>query len=216
MRLPVISGLYALTPESINTETLLHQVQQALSGGAKLVQYRNKGGDVALRHEQASELLTLCRRFQAPLIINDDIRLADLIGADGVHLGKDDGSVREARLILGPDKIIGVSCYNDLQRALDAESHGANYVAFGSFFPSLTKPNAAIAPLTLLHEAKQSLNIPIIAIGGITADNISPLIEAGADAVAVISTLFDSDDDIRTTASRFAVLFEKSISHTLH
>jgi thiamine-phosphate pyrophosphorylase len=212
---PAISGLYAITPECADTESLVQQVRRALSGGVHLVQYRSKGGDVALRHEQANELLTLCRQFRVPLIINDDIRLADLIGADGVHLGKDDGSVREARLILGPDKIIGVSCYADLQRALDAEAHGANYVAFGSFFPSPTKPGAAAAPLTLLHEAKHSLNIPIVAIGGISADNVIPLIEAGADAVAVISALFDSED-IGAAASRFAVLFEKSIHHTLH
>ncbi len=211
----MIGGLYAVTPECADTEGLVHQVRQALSGGAHMVQYRSKEGDVALRHEQASELLKLCRQFRVPLIINDDIRLADLTGADGVHLGKDDGSVREARLILGPDKIVGVSCYDDLQRALDAEAHGANYVAFGSFFPSPTKPGAAAAPLTLLHEAKHSLNIPIVAIGGISADNVIPLIEAGADAVAVISALFDSED-IGAAASRFAVLFEKSIHHTLH
>ncbi|HUX65272.1 thiamine phosphate synthase [Sulfuricella sp.] len=212
---PAVSGLYAITPECADTESLVRQVRQALSGGAHLVQYRSKGGDVALHHEQASELLALCRQFHVPLIINDDIRLTDLTGADGVHLGKDDGGVREARLILGPDKIIGVSCYNDLQRALDAEAHGANYVAFGSFFPSPTKPGAAAASLTLLHEAKRSLNIPVVAIGGISADNVTSLIEAGADAVAVISALFDSDD-IGATASRFAVLFEKSIPHTLH
>ena len=141
----MIGGLYAITPECADTEGLVRQVRQALSGGARLVQYRNKGNDVALRHEQASELLALCRHFHVPLIINDDIRLADLTGADGVHLGKDDGGVREARLILGPDKIIGVSCYGDLQRALDAEAHGAGYVAFGSFFPSPTKPGATAA-----------------------------------------------------------------------
>ena len=211
----MIGGLYAITPECANTESLLRQVRQALSGGAHLVQYRNKGGDAGLRHEQASELLTLCKHFHVPLIINDYIRLADLTGADGVHLGKDDGSVREARLILGPDKIIGVSCYSDLQRALDAEAHGANYVAFGSFFPSPTKPGAAVAPLALLHEAQHCLNIPVVAIGGISADNATSLVEAGADAVAVISALFDSDD-IGAAASHFALLFEKSISHTLH
>ena len=179
---PAISGLYAITPECADTESLLRQVEAALSGGVHLVQYRNKEGDVALRHEQASELLALCGSFHVPLIINDDMRLADLTGADGVHLGKDDGSVREARLILGPDKIIGASCYDDLQLALDAEAHGADYVAFGSFFPSPTKPGAVAAPLTLLHEAKRSLNIPIVAIGGITRGQRAPLIEAGADA----------------------------------
>lgn len=212
----MINGLYVLTPECADTEKLLDQVRQALTGGATLVQYRNKEGDVALRHEQASELLTLCRHFQVPLIINDDIRLADLVGADGVHLGKDDGSAREARLILGPEKIIGVSCYNDLQRALDAENQGANYVAFGSFFPSSTKPHAVIAPLTLLHEAKQSLSIPIVAIGGVSADNVASLIEAGADSVAVITAIFDIDKDIKTVAGHIAALFETSFSHTLH
>lgn len=212
----MINGLYVLTPECADTEKLLDQVRQALSGGAKLVQYRNKEGDVALRHEQASELQALCSHFQVPLIINDDIRLADLVGADGVHLGKDDGSVREARLILGPEKIIGVSCYNDLQRALDAENQGANYVAFGSFFPSSTKPDAAVAPLTLLHEAKQSLSIPIVAIGGITADNVASLIEAGADSVAVITAIFAINKDIKTVSSQIATLFETSFSHTLH
>lgn len=211
----MIGGLYAITPECADTAALLLRVQQALEGGARLVQYRNKEGDAALRHEQASELLALCRRFRVPLIINDDLRLADLTGADGVHLGKDDGGVRQARLILGPEKIIGVSCYNDLQLALEAQSQGADYAAFGSFFASPTKPGAVVAPLALLREAKQRLRIPLVAIGGISADNAGTLIEAGADAVAVISALFDSDD-IRAAATRFAVLFEKPIPPTLH
>jgi thiamine-phosphate pyrophosphorylase len=212
---PAISGLYAITPECADTAALLRMVEQALTGGAQVVQYRNKQGDVGLRHEQASELLTLCRRYHVPLIINDDLRLADLTGADGVHLGKDDGNVREARLILGAGKIIGVSCYNDLQRGLDAEAHGADYAAFGSFFASATKPGAVAAPLTLLHEAKRVLNIPVVAIGGITADNAGTLISAGADAVAMISALFDSTD-IRAAASHFATQFETSTHRTLH
>lgn len=210
-----LSGLYAITPESADTENLLSLIKQALEGGARLVQYRNKSQDVALRHEQASELLTLCRRYHVPLIINDDVRLADLTGADGVHLGKEDGDVREARVILGPDKIIGVSCYNDLQCAVKAEAEGADYIAFGSFFASPTKPAAVTAPLTLLHEAKQCIQIPVVAIGGIDADNAGTLIEAGANAVAVISALFDSAD-IRAAASRLAVLFENPDLHTLH
>lgn len=210
-----LSGLYAITPECSDTARLLQLVKPALEGGARLVQYRNKGTDVALRHEQASELLALCRRFHVPLIINDDIRLADLTGADGVHLGRDDGHVREARLILGPEKIIGMSCYNDLQRALEAQAHGADYAAFGSFFASPTKPAAVTAPLSLLRDAKQQLQIPVVAIGGITTDNAGILVEAGADAVAVISALFDRED-IRATATRFAALFEKPTHHTLH
>ncbi|HUW51718.1 MAG TPA: thiamine phosphate synthase [Sulfuricella sp.] len=210
-----ISGLYAITPECADTAQLLRMVEQALNGGARLVQYRSKQADAALRHEQASELLALCRRFHVPLIINDDLRLADLVGADGVHLGKGDGDIREARMILGPGKIIGVSCYGDLQLALDAETRGADYVAFGSFFPSPTKPGAIAAPLALLHEAKRSLSIPVVAIGGITPDNVGPLVEAGADAVAVISALF-GDDDVQACAGRFSFLLEKSTHHTLH
>lgn len=210
-----ISGLYAITPECDDTARLLQIVEQALKGGARLVQYRSKQADAALRHEQASELLALCRRFHVPLIINDDLRLADLTGADGVHLGREDGGIREARMLLGPGKIIGISCYDDLQLALDAENQGADYVAFGSFFPSPTKPGALAAPLALLHEAKRSLHLPVVAIGGITPDNVGPLVEAGADAVAVISALFD-DSDIQACASRFAFLLEKSTLHTLH
>ena len=201
-----INGLYAITPECADTGRLLQLVERALSGGARLVQYRNKQGDTALRHEQTSELLALCKRFHAPLIINDDLRLADLSGADGVHLGKGDGGIREARFILGPGKIIGVSCYNNLQRAREAQERGADYAAFGSFFTSITKPGAVIAPLNLLREAKQDLRIPVVAIGGITPDNAHVLIESGADALAVVSALFDSTD-VRAAAEKFSRLF---------
>lgn len=202
----MIHGLYAITPECADTGRLLDRVRAALQGGARLVQYRNKGGDVALQHEQASELLALCHEFDAPLIVNDNLRLAALTDADGVHLGREDGSVVEARVILGPGKIVGVSCYNALERALAAEAQGADYVAFGSFFPSATKPGAMPASLDLLREAKRRLKIPVVAIGGITPDNAAALIEAGADAVAVISALFEAGN-IRGAAQRFAELF---------
>lgn len=204
-----ISGLYAVTPEWSDSARLLDAVALCLQGGAGWVQYRNKGDDVAEQHEQASELLELCHRFGARLIVNDNLRLADLIDADGVHLGKDDASVREARIILGPEKIIGVSCYNSLQQALDAETAGADYAAFGSFFASGTKPQAVAAPLDLLREAKRQLTIPVVAIGGITPDNAVQLIEAGADALAVIAALFDSPD-IKATAQQFVGLFNPS------
>jgi thiamine-phosphate pyrophosphorylase len=207
----VIRGLYAITPESADTGRLLDQVRAALEGGASLVQYRNKSGDVALQHEQASELSALCHEFDAPLIVNDNLRLAALADADGVHLGKEDGSVMEARVILGPGKIVGVSCYNDLERALTAEAQGADYVAFGSFFASNTKPNAVQASPELLREAKTKVKIPVVAIGGITPDNAAALIEAGADALAVISALFDSDD-IRAAAEGFSRLFSARIN----
>lgn len=200
------SGLYALTPECADTARLLHMVEAALKGGAAAVQYREKSGDVALRHEQASELLSLCRRYGVPLIINDDLRLADLADADGVHLGREDASLREARLILGPQKIVGVSCYQSLDLARQAQAEGADYVAFGSFHASPTKPQALRAPLQLLHDASE-LRVPVVAIGGITLDNAVALIEAGADALAVISALFEAPD-IEKAARALNELFE--------
>lgn len=187
-------GLYAITPETADTEQLLTQVEAALTGGVAAVQYRDKSDDVARRHEQASELVMLCRQFGVPLIVNDDLRLADLADADGVHLGRDDGSVREARIILGKGKLIGASCYQDLALAQAAQDAGADYVAFGSFFPSPTKPAAARADVTLLREAARALRLPIVAIGGITAANAAPLLDAGADSLAVLSALFDAPD----------------------
>lgn len=199
------SGLYAITPQCADTALLLRKVEAALKGGAAAVQYREKTGDAALRHEQASELLPLCHAYHAPLIINDDLRLADLVGADGVHLGRDDGGLREARIILGADKIIGASCYQSLELALTAQEQGADYVAFGSFFSSLTKPNAQPAPLHLLEQAGV-LHVPVVAIGGITPDNAIDLIEAGVDSLAVISALFDAPD-IESAARQFNRMF---------
>jgi len=200
-------GIYAITPETADTERLLTQVEAALTGGVAAVQYRDKSGDVARRHEQASELVALCRRFKVPLIVNDDLRLADLCDADGVHLGRDDGSLREARIILGKDKFIGASCYQSLDLALAAQTAGADYVAFGSFFPSPTKPAAARASLDLLHAAAPAIHLPIVAIGGITLDNAPALIDAGADSLAVLSSLFDVPD-IRAAAQALNQLFE--------
>jgi thiamine-phosphate pyrophosphorylase len=199
------SGVYALTPQCADTGRLLAMVEAALRGGVAAVQYREKTGDVALRHEQASELLPLCRAYHVPLLINDDLRLADLTGADGVHLGREDGSVRQARLILGPDKIIGASCYQNPDLALAAQEQGADYVAFGSFFPSSTKPDAKPAPLHLLQQVDM-LHVPVVAIGGIGADNAAALIDAGVDSIAVISALFDAPD-IEAAARKLNRLF---------
>ncbi len=194
MKLPFPSGVYALTPAEADTEKLLARVEGALQGGIAALQYRDKSGDVALRHAQASELLLLCRRYGVPLIINDDLRLADLAGADGVHLGTEDASLKEARIILGADKYVGVSCYQSLERAREAEAGGADYVAFGSFYPSPSKPQAPLAPLALLRAARAALRLPIVAIGGIGAHNLAVLLDNGADAVAVISAVFDRPD----------------------
>ena len=201
------AGVYALTPETADTERLLMQVEAALTGGVAAVQYRDKSDDVARRHEQASELVALCRRFGVPLIVNDDLRLADLTDADGVHLGRDDGSLREARIILGRDKFVGASCYQSLDLALTAQAAGADYVAFGSFFASPTKPAAARASLDLLRDAAPRIQVPLVAIGGITLANASQLLDAGADSLAVLSALFDAPD-IRASAHDLNQLFE--------
>jgi thiamine-phosphate pyrophosphorylase len=202
----MISGLYVITQETDNTAELLTVISAALCGGASEVQYRDKSGDIARQHEQASELLVLCHQYGVPLIINDSLRLADLVGADGVHIGRDDGAIREARLILGADKIIGVSCYQSMELAVRAQAAGADYVAFGSFFPSSTKPDAPLAEMLLLQQATQQIHIPIVAIGGIALDNAGSLIDAGADAIAVISALSESEDVV-ATARQFADLF---------
>ncbi|MHB1174895.1 MAG: thiamine phosphate synthase [Sulfuriferula sp.] len=203
----MIGGLYAITRETDDSARLLNEVEAALKGGAAVVQYRDKSGDVARQHEQASELLERCRRYRVPLIINDSLRLADLVDADGVHLGRDDGGIREARIVLGAAKIIGVSCYQSLDLALAAQKAGADYVAFGSFFASVTKPDAPRADCTLLQQASRALRLPIVAIGGITSENAVSLIEAGADAIAVINALFEVPNDIEARARRFADLF---------
>lgn len=201
------SGIYALTRETEHTAELLAHVEAALAGGVAAVQYRDKSTDVARRHEQASELAALCRQFGAPLIVNDDLRLADLCDADGVHLGRDDGSLREARIILGKDKLIGASCYQSLDLARAAQDSGADYVAFGSFFPSPTKPDAGRATVDLLQVAAKEIRLPLVAIGGITLANAPTLLDAGADSLAVLSALFDAPD-IRTAAHDLNLLFE--------
>ena len=201
-----ISGLYAVTPELADTPALVAAAEAALGGGAKLLQYRNKTAAAALRLTQARALLALCRKYRVPLIINDRLDLALEVPADGVHLGADDGPLATARARLGPARLLGASCYDRLEAALEAERLGADYVAFGSFFPSSVKPGAVRPPLALLREAKRRLSVQVVAIGGITLDNAPQLIAAGTDSVAVISALFDADD-IRIAARRFSALF---------
>jgi len=200
-----ISGLYAITPGLADPELLAGKVDAALRGGARVVQYRNKDAGEQLRQEQAVRIARLCRDAGACFIVNDSIELARKVAADGVHLGKDDEGVGAARALLGPGKLIGVSCYNELWRARDAVAQGADYIAFGSFFPSPTKPGAVTAARDLLRAAKEFL-VPIVAIGGITPGNAAGLIEAGADAVAVLSAVFDAPD-VERAARRVAGLF---------
>jgi thiamine-phosphate pyrophosphorylase len=201
-----VSGLYAITPDEAGTVELLRKARMALAGGARMLQYRNKSADPALRSTQAQALLAVCRASRVPLIINDDLDLAVSVGAEGLHLGRDDVPLSAARARLGAGKILGASCYDRLDLALAARDAGADYVAFGSAFASSTKPGAARAPLSLYREAKSRLACPVVAIGGITRQNARPLIDAGVDALAVISDLFDAPDTERR-AREFAQMF---------
>jgi len=201
-----LRGLYAVTPEMPDTAELAARVRAVLAGGACLLQYRSKNADAALRRRQAGALLQLCREHDVPLIINDDAGLAAELGADGVHVGRDDADLGAARRLLGGARILGASCYNDLDRAIAAVARGANYVAFGAAFPSPTKPGAVRAPLSLYAAARSRLELPIAAIGGITVDNAPQLIAAGVDLLAVISDLFEATD-VAARAAAYARLF---------
>jgi len=202
-----LAGLYAVTPECDNAEQLVARVAESIAGGAVLVQYRAKkaGGAAALL--QARLIAETCRSAGVPLIINDSIALAMAVQADGVHVGRDDATVREARIAL-PRGLIGVSCYADPERARAAARDGADYVAIGSMFNSSTKPGAVRAPLAALAHARLASGLPVAAIGGITADNAGELVAAGADLLAVISALFDAPD-VRLTAQRLSRHFDR-------
>lgn len=185
-------GLYLITPDEPDTGRLLARVDAVLEHAA-LLQYRNKSASAGLRREQAEALLALCAARGMRLIVNDDLALAQAIGADGVHLGEDDGGAGTARAALGADALIGVSCYDDLDRARAAAATGASYIAFGAVFPSSTKPNARRASFDLLRDSA-GFGLPRVAIGGITPDNARSVVAAGADLIAVISGVFDAPD----------------------
>ena len=206
-----INGLYAITPDEQDTVDLLYRVRLVLSGGAHVLQYRNKTAGAALRFEQAKALRDLTQEFSVPLIINDDVLLAQQVGADGVHLGGADGSVTAARSVLGRTKLIGVSCYNRAAMAHEAVRQGADYVAFGSFFASAVKPDAVAASPDLLRQARREIGVPLVAIGGITIGKGAQLLEAGANALAVISAVF-SAADIQDAARQFSNLKYPEIS----
>lgn len=190
-----LKGLYAITDENLIPEQHFNRsVESALQGGAKIIQYRDKSDDQQKRLAQATALRLLCDRYEALCIINDDIELARTIAADGIHLGKDDSSITQARKALGDEAIIGVSCYNDINMAIKAEKNSADYVAFGAIFSSTTKPDATVADLDILSLAHLQLSVPVCTIGGITEDNIKQVIQKGADMAAVISGLFSTDD----------------------
>lgn len=206
-----IRGLYAVTPDIPDTDELLRRVRLALQGGARVLQYRNKPAAAGLRLQQAQALRRLTREFDTTYIVNDDTQLALQVDADGVHLGGEDGSVAAARALLGDAGIIGVSCYNRVSLAFEAVRQGADYVAFGAFFPSGVKPEAVQAEVGLLQTTRQQLNVPVVAIGGITPQNGAALVAAGADALAVISALWNAPD-IEAAAREFSNLFEQGRS----
>ncbi|MCG8436018.1 MAG: thiamine phosphate synthase [Gammaproteobacteria bacterium] len=205
----MLHGLYVITDASLGSD-LVNAVALALRGGARIVQYRDKSDDDIRRLREAKRLAELCRSHNALLIINDDIELASACKANGVHIGKNDATLISARTRLKKDMLIGVSCYNDLQLAIEAEQQKADYVALGSFYPSQTKPEAVHADIDLLRQAKQRLSIPVVAIGGINVENGRQLIEAGADMLAVISAVFDSTNPMESARNIQALFPDKS------
>lgn len=202
-----LHGLYAITDTQLCPgDQFALSVAAALRGGARVIQYRDKGSDSNSRLSQAQSLVAICHSHNALLIVNDDVELAAACHADGVHLGQDDVDLARARERLGTEAIIGVSCYNNLERARNAAQAGADYLAFGRFFPSQTKPESSAAALETLHSARRELALPLVAIGGITPDNGGLLIDAGADMLAVIHGVF-GQPDVEAAARRFAALF---------
>jgi thiamine-phosphate pyrophosphorylase len=202
-----IQGLYVITDTSHSTtESLISDVTSALKGGARIVQFRDKHSAYEIQLNLAKQLKTLCESYQAWLIINDNIDLAKHSQAHGLHIGKNDGDIKSARELLGANAIIGVTCYNDLQRAQQMQALGADYVAFGRFFVSKTKPKAPQADLQTLIQAKQNLTIPVVAIGGINQTNAAQLIHAGVDSLAVIHGVFgqaDIEDAAKSISQQF-------------
>lgn len=203
----MIRGLYAITPDLSDTAELLRRVELALAGGAAILQYRNKLADSILAFEQANALRALTRRYDTCFIINDDLELALKTDADGVHLGGDDGDLAQARARLPQGKLLGASCYNDLQLARAALANGADYVAFGAVFASGTKPLARRASPELIRSARAEFSAPIVAIGGITLTNAHEVVSAGADCIAVITALFESED-VENIARNFSIIFK--------
>ncbi len=201
-----MKGLYLVTPDWDDTEQLLATTEQALLGGATVLQYRHKTASDTLRSEQAQALLKLCRKRDIPLIINDHIALCEEIDADGVHVGGTDASVAQVRARLGTDKIVGASCYGDLQLARDAHAAGASYVAFGGFYPSRVKKYAVTTAPDIITRANSEMDIPVCVIGGMTAENSQPLVKLGAHLVAAISSVYSAGDP-QAAAREFASLF---------
>ncbi len=206
---PKLRGVYAITdPDLLSGGQLIARCRGALSGGVSLLQYRNKLADETTRQNELKALLRLCRQWRVPLLVNDDVSLCLSTGADGVHLGQSDTTVAEARQRLGPQAIIGATCHASVENAQRARAHGASYVAVGRFFPSQTKPEAPPATLDNLATIRAAVDLPIVAIGGVNADNGASLISAGADMLAVIHYLF-STPAVAERARSLNTLFQR-------
>ncbi len=203
-----MKGLYIVTPDWDDTQQLVAITELALRGGVALVQYRHKHAGPDLRREQAARLLALCRRYQRPFIINDHVDLCIALDADGVHVGGTDASIAQVRAALGPAKLVGASCYGDLQLARDAHRDGASYVAFGGFYPSRVKKYPVTTPPEIIAQSKVEIPLPSVVIGGMTQENVVPLIAAGADMVAAISSVYAVADP-EAAARGFARLFDE-------
>lgn len=201
-----MKGLYLVTPDWDDTDKLVAASEQAIAGGATLLQYRHKTASDDMRAEQASALLALCRRLNVPLIINDHVELCERLDADGIHVGGTDASVADVRVRVGKDKIVGASCYGDLQLARNAAAAGASYVAFGGFYPSRVKKYEVTTSPDIITRALSEIELPVCVIGGMTVENSRPLVELGAHMVAAISSVYSSSDH-RSAASAFVSLF---------
>lgn len=201
-----MKGLYLVTPDWDDTDQLLSVTESALKAGIAMLQYRHKTATEALQRHQATALRDLCRQYKVPFIINDHLALCEEIDADGVHVGGTDATVAAVRSVMGPDKIIGASCYGDLQRAHDAAAAGANYVAFGGFYPSRVKKYEVSTPVDIISRAKAALTVPVCVIGGMTPENAVPLVNEGADLVAAISSVYQHEHPA-SAAADFVRLF---------
>ena len=205
--MPDLQGLYVIVDaDCIGTEEIHSATHEVLSAGVKIIQYRDKINNQNKRFNIAKQLRELTQQYSCILIINDDIKLTKMVEADGVHLGKHDDSIVKARKKLGNYKIIGASCYNNYENAQQAINASADYIAFGSFYPSSTKPNALKANLELLKRAKQDFDLPICAIGGISHKNVPELMKAGADMIAVISSIFNTSSPMQAVQEYLSII----------
>ena len=202
-----MKGLYIVTPDWDNTQKMVEVTELALRGGTQIVQYRHKTAEPALRKEQAQQLLQLCRRYQKPFIINDHVELAIELDADGIHVGGTDATIAEVRKSVGPNKIVGASCYGSLELAQAAYAAGASYVAFGGFYPSRVKKYPVTTPVEIIAQSHAAVPLPVVVIGGMTPENSAPLAAAGTDMVAAISSVYMQPDP-EAAAREFAKLFQ--------